>query len=102
MENENIILDENGVENMEGHHGTPVEGAHAVGFGRPEPKEPIRFEDFGKIAAELAAAEGTPNYQVLLQDYTGPDTGVTYDDETKTCHVAAGFTIKDGIIVPED
>ena len=77
----------------------PVEGVQPVGFDIRQPNEPIKFSELKEIAAKIAAAEGTPNYAVLLQDYTGPDTGVVYDDETKTCGVADGFEIRDGIIV---
>lgn len=97
---EEIRVDENGVENMEGHSGQVI---HTGADGMPPlaPNDPIKYDDLEKIAAEIAAAEGTPNYDVLLQTYTGPDTGVTYDDETKTCHVADGFVVRDGVIIKE-
>lgn len=97
-----IIRDENGVENMDGVKGTkPV--VHNVGMGpgavRLEPNEPIKFTDLPAIAAKLAAAEGTPEFDTLNQEYCGPDTGVVYFDDTKSCGVADGFIIKDGVII---
>ena len=77
----------------------PVEGAIGIGFGIMQPNEPIKYADLEAIAAKITEAYGTPNYDVLLQDYTGPDTGVIYDDETKTCHVADGFVVRDGVVV---
>ncbi len=103
-ENEKIVVDENGVENMEGVKGSkPIinNAGMGPGAGRLEPNEPIKFTDLPAIAAKLAAAEGTPEFDKLNQEYCGPDTGVWYDDETKTCGVADGFTVKDGLIVPE-
>ena len=81
----------------------PVVSNDNMGPGavRLEPNEPIKFADLPAIAAKLAAAEGTPEFDKLNQEFCGPDTGVVYDDETKTCGVADGFTVKDGLIVPE-
>ena len=99
-----IIRDENGVENMEGVKGSnPIVNNVGMGpgAGRLEPNEPIKYEDLPEIAAKLAAAEGTPNFDAINQELCGPDTGVWYDDETKTCKIADGFVIRDGLIVKE-
>ena len=79
----------------------PVVSNAGMGPGavRLEPNEPIKFADLPAIAAKLAAAEGTPEFDKLNQEYCGPDTGVVYFDDTKACGVAEGFMIKDGVIV---
>lgn len=97
-----IIRDENGVENMEGKKDSkPIVNNVGMGPGavRLDPNEPIKFSDLQAIAAKLAAAEGTPEFDTLNQEYCGPDTGVVYFDDTKSCGVADGFIIKDGVIV---
>lgn len=99
-----IIRDENGVENMDGATGSkPVVSNAAMGPGsaRLEPNAPIKFTDLKGLAERLAAAEGTPEFDALNQEFCGPDTGVVYDDETKSCGVADGFVIRDGLIVKE-
>ena len=101
-ENEKIVVDENGVENMEGVKGSkPIVNNVGMGPGAVdlEPNEPIKFADLPAIAAKLAAAEGTPEFDALNQEYCGPDTGVIYFEDTKSCGVADGFVIRDGVIV---
>lgn len=97
-----IIRDENGVENMDGVKGSkPIVQNVGMGPGaaRLEPNEPIKFADLKGIAERLAAAEGTPEFDALNQEFCGPDTGVVYDDKTKSCGVADGFVIRDGFII---
>lgn len=97
---EEIRLDENGVENMDG-----VKGSHVVGTGvgvggqRIDPMDPIKENEIGVIAGKIFAAKGTPEYEVLLQDYTGPNRGLVYDEATGTCKIADGWTVKDGVVV---
>lgn len=42
---------------------------------------PLNTKDFEGIVAKMKAVEGTPERDVLLTKYTGPDTGVYFDEE---------------------
>lgn len=54
-------------------------------------KLPVNQKDIPKMEAEIKAAEGEPGQQELLQRYSGPDTGLEYDDETDRLLIADGW-----------
>ena len=96
-----IKLDENGMENMDGVKGSkPVGHGYDPQIGTPV-HPPLKEADLPKYADILAKAKGTPEYQALLDMFEGPDTGVDYKEATGTFRIADGWTIKDGYIVKE-
>ena len=87
-----IILDENGVENMEGHGGKVVgSGIEGPNVFPGAPSGPINVKDMDAIVQKLMAAKGTPEFDVLSQQYEGPDTGVDIDDDNGTWKIADGW-----------
>lgn len=62
--------------------------------------DPNKVSDMDKIAEQITAAKGTPNFDVLIQTYCGPGMGLKYNDETCKCEIASSWTVNaDGVIV---
>ena len=88
---EDIRLDENGVENMDG-----VTGSIPVGEGITIGKEAgeiggLNVADLPALAAKIVAATGTPEYQTLLDAYEGPGKGVDFDEDAGAFKIAQGW-----------
>lgn len=97
---DNLILDENGVENMEGKKGTKVIAPGIDPGPINDPIElPLKEADLPKYAEMIVAAKGTPQYVTLLEKFEGPDTGVDFNEAVGTFRISDGWTIKDGYIV---
>lgn len=61
---------------------------------------PFNEADLEFMAADLEACEGEPGFPVLLDSYTGPATGLVYDEETKKLHIAEGWHVnEEGFII---
>lgn len=68
-----------------------------------EPRKTIKLADMRRIEAEIAAAKGTPNYDVLLAKYTGPDIGIYYKEETGYLLIHSGWHVtSDGEVVKDN
>lgn len=52
---------------------------------------PVNVKNLEKMAAELKAVENEPGFQELVQRYTGPDTGLEYDDKTGKLNIVQGW-----------
>lgn len=52
---------------------------------------PVNVKNLEKMAEELKAVENEPGFQELVQRYTGPDTGLEYDDKTKKLNIVQGW-----------
>lgn len=48
--------------------------------------------DIPRMEAELTAAIGTPEYDILNQEYTGPGVGLVFDDKTGVLSLASEWT----------
>ena len=97
---DNIILDENGVENMEGHKGKPINTGYGHTIGDPVGR--LNVKDLDAIAAQIVAAKGTPNWDILLQKYDGPGTGVDFNSDVAEYRILDGWHVDDnGDIVPD-
>lgn len=61
----------------------------------------MNINDFARIERELELAEkGSNQFEAVLKRYTGPGTGVVWNDETKKLSVASDFKVDaDGNIV---
>ena len=101
--NKHIILDENGVENMEGHKGSrPIAEGIPFYIGDEMSKYlPFKEEWLPKIAAKLSEmkAAGDHDFIILSNMLEGPGTGIDYNDKTGEIRIADGWTVKDGFIV---
>ena len=96
-----IRVDENGMENMEGKKGTKVI-APGLPFqiGTPVSEYlPLKEEWIPRISEAFMNAKGTPNERVISQMFEGPDVGIDIDDETGEVAIAEGWTVKDGYVV---
>lgn len=51
----------------------------------------INIKDMDRIAAKLKDAKGSDNYENVLQKYTGPGTGIVWDEETDTLNIASDW-----------
>lgn len=51
----------------------------------------INVNDFDKIAEQLKINKNHDNYEKLIQKYTGPGTGLIWDEETETIKIASGW-----------
>ncbi len=68
--------------------------------GEPIPVTVINVKELDKIAADIKESKGTPNYDVLLAKYTGPDVGVLYNTDTEEISIHSGWHANaDGYIV---
>lgn len=58
--------------------------------------------DIARIEKELRYAKHNDSYEHTLQKYTGPGTGLVWDDVTDTVSIASGWTVdENGDIVPK-
>ena len=92
---DHIKLDENGVENMDGRKGSKV---IAKGYDAPilgTPVGTLNVKDLDEIAHKIVAAKGTANYEVLLQMYDGPGSGVDFNSDKPEYTIAPGWHIAD-------
>ena len=61
---------------------------------------PFNSADLPLMEADLEQCENEPGFPVLLDSYTGPATGLVYDDVTKKLNVASGWHVdENGFIV---
>ena len=61
---------------------------------------PFNVADLEFMNADLAQCENEPGFVELLDSYTGPATGLFYNDKTKKLEIANGWHAdKDGNIV---
>ena len=51
----------------------------------------INIKDMDRIAAKLKDAKYSDNYENVLQKYTGPGTGIVWDEETDTLNIASDW-----------
>ena len=64
---------------------------------------PFNEADLEFMAADLEACEGEPGFLVMLDSYTGPATGLAYDEETKKLNIAKGWHADEkGYIVKDE
>ena len=60
-------------------------------------------KDIARMEVELKESIGGPNYDTLLQDYTGPGVGLIWDEDTGKLRLADGWIFDDnGDIVEKD
>ena len=63
----------------------------------------MNINDFERIEKELVMAEkGSNQFEAVLKRYTGPDTGVEWDDETKKLSIVDGWHADDAGDVVRD
>ena len=64
---------------------------------------PFNEADLEFMAADLEACEDEPGFLVMLDSYTGPATGLVYDEDTKKLHIADGWHAdENGYIVKDE
>ena len=51
----------------------------------------INIKDMDNIAAKLADAQGSDNYENVLQKYTGPGTGLVWDEDAQELKIASDW-----------
>lgn len=57
-------------------------------------------KDIPAIETALKKVKGEPDFDVLLAKYTGPDTGLVYNDANETLELASEFAqLENGDIV---
>lgn len=88
MKDENVRVDENGVEVMAGKKKS-----------KPVAEGKVKVSELSIIAGRLKDAEGTENFNIIANQYLKDGTGIGYDANTKTCFVKEGFKEVDGFIV---
>ena len=54
-------------------------------------KLPVNTKDLAKMEAELKAVENEPGFDEMVQRYTGPDTGLEYDDKAGKLNIVPGW-----------
>ena len=53
----------------------------------------INAKDFDRIAAKLKSAKGTENYENVLQKYTGPGTGLVWDEDNEILNISMDWYV---------
>ncbi|MDO4439186.1 MAG: hypothetical protein Q4B86_07080 [Eubacteriales bacterium] len=65
-------------------------------------KLPINKKDIPLIQAELKRCKNEPGFPVMLDSYTGPATGLQYNDKTKKLEIVSGWHVDNkGYIVKD-
>ena len=63
---------------------------------------PFNEADLEFMAADLEACEDEPGFLVMLDSYTGPATGLVYDEDTKKLHIAEGWHVNENGFIVKD
>ena len=51
----------------------------------------INISEMDRIAAKLKDAKGSENYENVLRKYTGPGTGLVWDEDAEKLNIASDW-----------